>query len=883
MADEIVEKALESLKKEDTFRTKDELHLLYQKFEENDLHDSPEICIKETGLNIISEGDDKIVELCSKVESILKKFNSLCSTKNGPSGNNCCDYLIYWIYGELIEGKYTPYSVHWLYRKIQELLEKYQRDTNTNPKCNEYFTRVFSIENLKNKKYLHDFLVYFNYIKGILESETPHKKDYCDYIYYILQLYNNIKESCYSRIPEACPDEIKLFQDKIRGNELSLVKNKCYHIFQEFKLSNWDAILDQLQKEQTMHVERVKKPFKYSKLINYDIFHYLKIYQEAEPSDQDKKKNVPNEIKQCTKINSDNHGDPTKLKLICEDFIIYLFKLSKTKINSIHYLDYLNYWLNKKLKEIKINATKFIGIIDNILSYNFSSNSLYNHFKHSVYDMNDKNFKEMNILYDLYDNYNKFLNISKTKFRRYNNECLNKYITGINKCYHTENKRFYKALKKFLSIFDGKNLENCEDQSKIELFSLCEILQRHENDIIQQNCTSSCETIKNTNFKTSKGVYDHEQVLNILTAHEKYEKLDNQAVEESTCSKYCEDFIFMDDKHEDFNLLCAKMATNLKKLKSVLEDVPSPDDRCTYLIFWAYEKIMNILNKNPSNRSNYYAINLLNQVLYTVNKDLSSSEKCSYNFDGALSDWEKEKYLHDYFKNFEKLDKNIGKNSSDCKTYLEYLKLISELYMKDLKSCCSRYTNSDQPYLGVCPKYFKCEKKYFPHSLISRLNCGNENTDINVDKIFNDLIVDHDVVMLTRMSNPTASNYSLNGSLQNLVSHLMGDRFNSAMFYSYSFLGISFLFFLLYKVTNRKSKSSKISHQMDIAMSDMQMQYEENPPLERKKPPLERKKPPLERKKPPLERKKPPLERKPPPKKKSPRNERIRIAYASNN
>ncbi|KMZ87936.1 variable surface protein Vir12 [Plasmodium vivax Brazil I] len=237
------------------------------------------------------------------------------------------------------------------------------------------------------------------------------------------------------------------------------------------------------------------------------------------------------------------------------------------------------------------------------------------------------------------------------------------------------------------------------------------------------------------------------------------------------------------------------MATNLKELKTVLEDVTSPDDRCTYFIFWAYEKIINILNGNLSSHNDYYAINLLNQVLYTINKELPLGQKCPYYVDGALNDWKKEKYLHDYFKNFKKISDNIDENPDQCGTYLDYLEHIHELYMKDLKSCCAYYTNSDPVYLEMCPKYFKCDKKYFPHSLISKLGCEKEKTNINVDEVFKDLIVDHDVVTLTRMSNPAASNY-----LKNLLSHLMGDKFNSAMFYSYSFLGISFLFFLLYKV-----------------------------------------------------------------------------------
>ncbi|GAB69621.1 CYIR protein [Plasmodium cynomolgi strain B] len=277
------------------------------------------------------------------------------------------------------------------------------------------------------------------------------------------------------------------------------------------------------------------------------------------------------------------------------------------------------------------------------------------YFKHSVYDINAKILKEMNILYDLYDDYYKFLDSQKTKCTKYNYECLSAYVTEINKCHNIKNKRFYKALKNILSMYNKKDQEKCENEGSTTLLPICNILSKYITNINEQNCISSCKTFKNMELKTlPKEVYDYENVLNELTAHQIYKKLDDQEIDESTCSNHCEDFIFMYDKDEEFNFLCAKMATNLKHLSTVLNGVSSHADRCTYFIFWVYEKIMNILNKNSSSHSNYYAINLLNQVLYTVNKGLPLSQKCSYNFDSTLSDWKKEKYLHDYFKNFEK-------------------------------------------------------------------------------------------------------------------------------------------------------------------------------------------------------------------------------------
>ncbi|GAB69778.1 hypothetical protein PCYB_005270, partial [Plasmodium cynomolgi strain B] len=184
-----------------------------------------------------------------------------------------------------------------------ELWENNQNGISTNLKCNRNFKRVFDIKKFKKKNNFHDFLVIILYsIHRILESRTHVKQDYCDYIYYILQLYNNTKEACYSRIPETCPDEIKLFQNKIIGYDLSHFKNKCLHVSNKFTHSNLNALLDQLNKEQTKHIERVKWPFKYRKLINYDIFYYFKIFKEEEESTPVKQNNVSNETEECTNI-----------------------------------------------------------------------------------------------------------------------------------------------------------------------------------------------------------------------------------------------------------------------------------------------------------------------------------------------------------------------------------------------------------------------------------------------------------------------------------------------------------------------------------------------------------------------------------------------------
>ncbi|KMZ93281.1 hypothetical protein PVMG_05569 [Plasmodium vivax Mauritania I] len=70
---------------------------------------------------------------------------------------------------------------------------------------------------------------------------------------------------------------------------------------------------------------------------------------------------------------------------------------------------------------------------------------------------------------------------------------------------------------------------------------------------------------------------------------------------------------------------------------------------------------------NKTNSAHFHSIlNGLNEVLYQVNNSLPEGAKsCLFYLDGNFEKWEEEKYLHDYFKNYDQISK-CGQN---CNKY----------------------------------------------------------------------------------------------------------------------------------------------------------------------------------------------------------------------
>ncbi|GAB64688.1 VIR-like CYIR protein [Plasmodium cynomolgi strain B] len=127
-------------------------------------------------------------------------------------------------------------------------------------------------------------------------------------------------------------------------------------------------------------------------------------------------------------------------------------------------------------------------------------------------------------------------------------------------------------------------------------------------------------------------------------------------------------------------------------------------------MLWIFDEISRFI------RSNSYNIKHLD-----VLKKFHDVEELIINDINRTGDEERKnvKYLHDFIKNYEKIEENIISDKTNCEIYRKYLEFIKILYKKHKEECC-KYWNTE------CHKYFSCDPFYDPNNLLSVLeSCEN--------------------------------------------------------------------------------------------------------------------------------------------------------------
>ncbi|GAB69392.1 hypothetical protein PCYB_001400 [Plasmodium cynomolgi strain B] len=105
-------------------------------------------------------------------------------------------------------------------------------------------------------------------------------------------------------------------------------------------------------------------------------------------------------------------------------------------------------------------------------------------------------------------------------------------------------------------------------------------------------------------------------------------------------------------KKKSLKKICKTLYINLKEKKYIINDKDKlEENRCSYLIYWACDKLRNIF----SDSSKYYNfrdyLNKINNIIRSINNDAVAGKSCYFYLDGNFFQWDEEKYLHNYFKN----------------------------------------------------------------------------------------------------------------------------------------------------------------------------------------------------------------------------------------
>ncbi|SBT85708.1 PIR protein [Plasmodium malariae] len=217
-----------------------------------------------------------------------------------------------------------------------------------------------------------------------------------------------------------------------------------------------------------------------------------------------------------------------------------------------------------------------------------------------------------------------------------------------------------------------------------------------------------------------------------------YKELDND-VEENNYDVYCTAFNNDEDNTEKKHYnLCKKILRNTHILSRYV-NTNNFTTLCSHYRYWTYYNIKKILGDDTNNDKAKPIINKFKQVRDNIRK-ISNALYCQYEFNDdiikKLNDMKEEKYLYDYFQNYDSI-----KTSDTCKVvtldkYENYLKYIITLYneRKGEDACC--YGS----FLIDCEDYFKCDDEFDPNILFSLTNITGsiyyfKCTDFDEDKI----------------------------------------------------------------------------------------------------------------------------------------------------
>ncbi|KAI4841333.1 hypothetical protein MKS88_000573 [Plasmodium brasilianum] len=179
--------------------------------------------------------------------------------------------------------------------------------------------------------------------------------------------------------------------------------------------------------------------------------------------------------------------------------------------------------------------------------------------------------------------------------------------------------------------------------------------------------------------------------------------------------------------------LCKKIARNSDDL---LEHSNKDESTiyCSHYKYWAYKNIKKFLENNSENFNGNSYITKFLSARDSIKHDYNSYF-CQYEFKNnnalsVLSDKLEEKYLYDYFHNYDSIKTDDTCKLLSLSEYEKYLNDIIKIYNnhKLQKECCNGL------FLEDCFDYFNCADEFDPKQLLSSLKKGGNNSCSNLEK-----------------------------------------------------------------------------------------------------------------------------------------------------
>lgn len=159
-----------------------------------------------------------------------------------------------------------------------------------------------------------------------------------------------------------------------------------------------------------------------------------------------------------------------------------------------------------------------------------------------------------------------------------------------------------------------------------------------------------------------------EHIFKKFSSHTTYEELNNN-VDLYHYYNICSELLQTDEQDCKSYILCSKLSRNFEKLFEMNNEERS--NRCEHITNWMYDQLWLIFNNHSNNIYKVYSLGKLLNMGYKILNKLGIND-CYYETkDINLEELIEKKYLHDYFKNYDKINCNSSTDEYKCQKYCE--------------------------------------------------------------------------------------------------------------------------------------------------------------------------------------------------------------------
>ncbi|SBT54155.1 PIR Superfamily Protein [Plasmodium ovale wallikeri] len=335
-----------TLLKKDEIDEKIDLNKFYKLLNTYNGTHTPKICdsLKDEHM----KKKDSICKLFGRVENILKKWDDIIKVYNKLDPKESCSYLNYWIYDKLGDIDGTPCDIDNFYFLWYDYYIDISRN-NTKNKCYNDKYYVFNTEELRNKKKMFDFLVYYNTMEDkFKETKNDRKKDYCPYIKGIFELYKFMERKNDSN---SYMEELKLFRNKFSNEELNYLEEFCPDMCLGFVFNKKLKTLCPF--EEFSSPELVKEKVKpCENLVSNNDYNFSNLPTTTIYNSLNSNITTNTYYSTCERLIqfNDNHCGIYDL---CTKFVRNLKKLSRMEVEKrTDYCEYITHWVYDEVRKI---------------------------------------------------------------------------------------------------------------------------------------------------------------------------------------------------------------------------------------------------------------------------------------------------------------------------------------------------------------------------------------------------------------------------------------------------------------------------------------------------------------------------------------------------